>query len=117
MGRVEPLAALGRVTATSAHELGTPLNSVLGYSQLLAEEELPESARESVKIIETQVQRMVDIIHHYLSRTWSALQPHRQINFNELIRETPVLLKPIFQQHGIQATTALAESLPSLKSC
>ena len=28
MGRVEPLAALGRVTATSAHELGTPLNSV-----------------------------------------------------------------------------------------
>ena len=35
MARVEPLAALGRVTGTIAHELGTPLNSVLGYSQLL----------------------------------------------------------------------------------
>jgi len=36
--RVEPLAALGQVTGTIAHELGTPLNSVLGYTQLLAQD-------------------------------------------------------------------------------
>src|SRR5438445_4444996 len=58
MGRVERLAALGRMTGTIAHELGTPLNSVLGYTQLLAQEELSESARRRLTIIETQVQRM-----------------------------------------------------------
>jgi signal transduction histidine kinase len=114
MGRVEPLAALGRVTGTIAHELGTPLNSMLGYSQLLAQEDLPESARESVEIIEAQVQRMVEIIQHYLSRTRGSLPRHRPINIRELVQETLTLLTPVFQQHRVQVTTALAESLPLL---
>jgi len=114
MGRVEPLAALGRITGIIAHELGTPLNSVLGYSELLAREELPDSARESLQIIEAQTRRMVDIIQHYLVYTRGALQKSRPINLNELLRETLVLLKPIFQQHQIQIATALGESLPAL---
>jgi signal transduction histidine kinase len=114
MGRVEPLAALGRVTGTIAHELGTPLNSVLGYSQLLAQEDLSESARESVEIIEAQTQRMVGIIQHYLSRTRGSLPRHRPINLGELVRETLALLAPVFQQHGVRVTTALTESLPLL---
>jgi C4-dicarboxylate-specific signal transduction histidine kinase len=115
MGRIEPLAALGRITGIIAHELGTPLNSVLGYSQLLAQERLPESARDSLKIIEAQVQRMADIIQHYLSRTRRSPQSHRRIDVNALIRETLVLLKPIFHQHRVQVTTALAEALPPLR--
>src|SRR5262249_24327485 len=71
----------------------------------------PESTRDSLKIIETQVQRMVDIIQHYLTRTRRSLQNRRQIDVNELIRETLVLLKPILHQHRVQVTTALAESL------
>jgi len=116
MGRVEPLAALGRITGTIAHELGTPLNSVLGYSQLLAQEELSEGARESLKIIETQVQRMVDIIHHYLSRTRGAVRKYSQVDINELIRETLVLLEPFFRQHRVQANTVLRGALLPLSA-
>jgi signal transduction histidine kinase len=114
MARVEPLAALGRVTGTIAHELGTPLNSVLGYSQLLAQEALSDSARESLSIIESQAHRMIEVIQHYLSHTRGALQRHQQININDLVRETLVLLKPIFRQRRVQVTTALAEALPAL---
>ena len=113
MGRVERLAALGRITGSIAHELGTPLNSVLGYTQLLAQEKLSENARRRVGIIETQVQRMGDIIQHYLSRTRRS--PHNdQININALVEETLVLLDPIFRQHGVQVTTQLTDSLPLL---
>jgi signal transduction histidine kinase len=69
MGRVERLAALGKMTGAIAHELGTPLNSVLGYTQLLAGEDLPESARRRLAVIETQIHRMVEIIQHYLSQS------------------------------------------------
>src|SRR5947209_2042395 len=113
MGRVERLAALGRMTGTIAHELGTPLNSVLGYTQLLAQEELSESARRRLTIIETQVQRMGEIIQHYLFHTRGSPRTGR-ININELVRETLVLLSPIFQQHEVQVTTTLADSLPPL---
>src|SRR5919108_799342 len=111
MGRVERLAALGRITGTIAHELGTPLNSVLGYTHLLRQEELPKSARRRLTIIETQIQRMGEIIQQYLSRT-RGHPPKEPMNINVLIGETLVLLNPIFQQHGVQVTTTLAESLP-----
>ncbi|HXG20859.1 MAG TPA: ATP-binding protein [Methylomirabilota bacterium] len=114
MGRVEPLAALGRITATIAHELGTPLNSVLGYSQLLAQEELSENARECVQIIETQVQRMVEIIHHYLSQTRNAGRRFKPIYLHTLLCETLLLLDPIFRQHHVRVMTRLAEDLPAL---
>jgi C4-dicarboxylate-specific signal transduction histidine kinase len=113
MGRVERLAALGRMTGTIAHELGTPLNSVLGYTQLLAQEELSEDARRRLSIIETQVQRMGAIIQHYLFHTRGSPRTGR-ININELVGETLVLLNPIFQQHEVQVTTTLADSLPLL---
>ncbi|MGE5219961.1 MAG: DUF4118 domain-containing protein, partial [Chloroflexota bacterium] len=66
MGRVERLAALGKMTGAIAHELGTPLNSVLGYTQLLSQEKLSEGGRRRLAIIETQVQRMGEIIQYYL---------------------------------------------------
>ncbi len=113
IGRVERLAALGRMTGTIAHELGTPLNSVLGYTQLLAQEPLSESARRRLNIIETQVQRMEGIIQHYLSHTRGAPRK-RQINVKELVAETLLLLHPIFQQNALQVTTDLAEPLPML---
>jgi signal transduction histidine kinase len=113
MGRVERLAALGRITGTIAHELGTPLNSVLGYTQLLAQEELSEGARRRLNIIETQVQRMGEIIQHYLSRTHDSPRKN-QIHINELVGETLILLNPIFQQHGVHVTTTLGDSLPPL---
>jgi two-component system NtrC family sensor kinase len=114
MARVEPLAALGRMTGSIAHELGTPLNSVLGYSQLLTQEALPDSARESVQIIETQVHRMAEIIQHYLSRTRDAARRYQQLHLNTLVQDTLMLLKPTFQQHHLQVTTVLDAALPSL---
>jgi signal transduction histidine kinase len=112
--RVEPLAALGQVTGTIAHELGTPLNSVLGYTQLLAQDGLTENARRRVEIIRTQVERMVNIIDHYLTHVRSSFQREDRVNMNALIGETLVMLKPIFQQHHVEIRTELAESLPIL---
>ncbi len=115
MARVEPLAALGRITGTIAHELGTPLNSVLGYCQLVEQENLSESTRRRVKIIEGEVQRMADIIQLYLSRARGALPEYSQVNVNELVRETTTLLEPIFQQHALSIELALEDALPQIK--
>lgn len=109
IGRVERLATLGRITGTVAHDLGTPLNSVLGYTQLLAQEDLPERARRRLTIIETQIHRMGEIIQTYLAYT-RGNPPQEKIYINELIRDTLLLLQPVFKQRNVQVSTQLADA-------
>jgi signal transduction histidine kinase len=113
IGRVERLATIGRMTGTVAHDLGTPLNSVLGYTQLLAQEDLPERARRRLAIIETQIHRMGEIIQNYLAYT-RGNPPQEKIFVNELIRDTLLLLQPVFKQRNIEVSTRLADSLPAV---
>jgi len=117
MERVGQAAALGWMTGAIAHELGTPLNSVLGYTQLLAQEDLlPEKARRHAKTIESQVQRMAGIVQYYLDRTRGSTSKRGHVNVNELARETLLLLKPVFAEKNVQVVSQLAESLPSLNA-
>jgi signal transduction histidine kinase len=111
IGPVERLATIGRLTGTVAHDLGTPLNSVLGYTQLLAQEELPERARRRLTIIETQIHRMGEIIQNYLAYT-RGNPPREKIYVNELIRDTLLLLQPVFKQRNLEVTSRLADGLP-----
>ncbi|HEY1268537.1 MAG TPA: ATP-binding protein [Candidatus Binatia bacterium] len=114
-GRVERLAAMGRVTGTIAHELGTPLNSVLGYTELLAQEPLSDIARRRLDVIAAQVQRIVGIIDRHLSRARTSLPKHYRIDLNRTVRETLELFKPIFEQHGVAVAASLARDLPSVR--
>ena len=116
MARVGQVAALSWMTGAIAHELGTPLNSVLGYTQLLAQEELPEKARRHVKTIESQVQRMAAIVQYYLDRTRGSTSKRGLVNLNELVKETLLLLRPVFAEKGVNVIAELAELLPSLNA-
>ncbi len=114
MGRVERFAALGKIAGTIAHEMGTPLNSVLGYAQLLAQDSLSETTRRRAKVIETQIQRMVDIINHYLSLARGYTRRRDRVNVNELVIGTLEMLRPILDQHRVQASAAVTDSLPPI---
>jgi PAS domain S-box-containing protein len=112
MGRVEQRAALGWMTGAIAHELGTPLNSVLGYTQLLAQEELPEKAQRHLKTITSQVQRIAGIVQYYLERTRGSTSKRSQVNLNELISETLLWLNSVFAEKNVRVVTNLDPSLP-----
>jgi signal transduction histidine kinase len=100
----ERLAALGRMAGAIAHEVGTPLTSVLGYTQLLAKEDLSERGRQRVKIIESQVQRMAEIIQTYLARTRGVPSERRTIEANELVRGTIDQLRLMLRRSGHRMT-------------
>jgi signal transduction histidine kinase len=116
VGRVERLAAIGRIAGTIAHDLGTPLNSILGYAQLLQGKDLSADARRCVKIIETQVERMVNIITQHLSKTGYSAAKGVQVELSELAEDTLDLLRPTFQRRGIVVSTQLIGS-PAWVQC
>ena len=51
------LASVGEMASGIAHELNNPLTSIIGFSQLLMERDIPDDIQEDVRVIHSEAQR------------------------------------------------------------
>jgi signal transduction histidine kinase len=88
MVRTEKLAAIGRLSAGLAHEIGNPLSIVLGYVDLLRRADLSTEEREVFsKNSQLELDRIKTLIRQLLDFSRSDnLQEHR-ISVNDLIKQ------------------------------
>jgi signal transduction histidine kinase len=102
LGTQERLAVAGQLTATFAHEVGTPLNLMTGHLQLLdAQKDLPEKTRERLHVIQAQIQRVGDIVRRLLDLTRRP-QLHKQAQlFADLLLDLEQLWTPTLTAHGV----------------
>jgi signal transduction histidine kinase len=116
VGRGERLAALGQMAGTLAHELGTPLNSVLGYIQLLLREDLRSKQREELAIVESQVQRMIDIIRSILDRTRDAPLRRTAVALPALVSEALTLVSAQLSARNLVTRVDVPADLPTVSA-
>jgi two-component system NtrC family sensor kinase len=113
LGQSEKLAALGQVTATMAHQMGTPLNSISGYIQLMLREgNLQTKERERLKIIESQLDRLAESVKNMLSFTRQPKPQLRRLGMNEVLEELIRLSDPWFHARNVKLSTLLSPDLP-----
>jgi signal transduction histidine kinase len=115
LARAERLAAMGELTATIAHEIGTPLNAVAVHLQLLARSGgLTAEDRQRLITIEEQIQRLVTTVQGFLAATRGDARGQELVDLNQLVRGVTDLMAPALEAKGIRVHFALMETLPKI---
>jgi len=112
--RSERLATLGQMAATMAHELGTPLNSILGYTQLLLLDDLAPRQIERLRIVESQVQRMIETIRSVLDRTRDRSARRAQVDVGGLVHDAVTMVDLRLARRGLRADVEVPADLPAI---
>lgn len=89
----EKLAVLGQLTASFAHEIGTPLNAIGGHLSLLRDE-VAEPARPRLSIIEGQVKKITDIVRGFLQSTAKPASQRQLVDPHAVIDKTLGIVRP-----------------------
>jgi len=115
LGQSEKLAAVGEVTAAMAHQIGTPLNSISGYIQLILQDgNLESKDRDRLKIIESQLDRLADSVKNLLSSTRQPKPQLRTLHVNELLEELIHLSEPWFLARSVSVSSQFSPGLPPI---
>jgi len=116
----EKLVAMGQLAAGIAHELNTPLGSILGYTQLLKKELLQQGkSHEYIAIVEDETRRCSKIINDLLSFASQEKCDGETCDINQLlVNITDTFLKCRMQRYGIGINMELQPDLPAVEgSC
>ncbi len=101
--QAERLVIVGRLAAGVAHELGTPLNVIVGHAELLESERLsPEKVQAASTIILAQAAKMIVIIRGLLDFARRGATDKAAVDLAAIARDAAVLLRPTARKNDIE---------------
>lgn len=109
MAQSERLASIGRLVAGAAHELNNPLTAILGYSELISQDQaVPVAPRSFAEKIGQQVRRTKSLVESLLSFAGQASTAKRLTDLNSLVTNACQL-----RSASLPAKTSLVRELQS----
>jgi PAS domain S-box-containing protein len=108
------LASVGEMASGIAHEINNPLTAVIGFAQLLMDNDLPEEIKEDLTIIHKEAQRAAGVARNLLTFARKHAPSKQLANVNSIIEG--VLTLRAYEQNvsNIQIKTKLAPILPEV---
>ena len=114
LARAEQLAAVGQMAASVAHQVGTPLNLISGYVQMLQEDASvdPKTARR-LQIVQEQIGKVASVVRTllYLSKRQENLS---SIAVGAVLSRVADVARPKLDASGISLTLDVAGELPPI---
>lgn len=111
--RAEKMAAAGRLTASIAHEINNPLQSVQNCLHLAGHEDLPpDKRREYFDLARNELERLMKTTQRMLEFYRPGAVKMEQVNILELLQHVLSLTSQQLGQRQIEVKTDLPRSLP-----
>jgi two-component system NtrC family sensor kinase len=108
------LASIGELASGIAHELNNPLTSVIGFSQLLLEEDISPNLKEDIGTIYSEAQRASTIVKNLLTFARKHA-PMRQLSqINNILEDVLKLRSYEHKVNNIELKKRFAADLPEI---
>ena len=92
--QAEKLASVGRLSAGLAHEIGNPIGIVIGYLELLKQEDISAAERdEYIQRTEAEIERINTIIRQLLEVSRPSSSDRKAVSVHQLIHDTASVLR------------------------
>lgn len=108
----EKIAALARLSAGVAHEIGNPLTSISSYVQILKEMKFDDFTKDALNTISKHINRIAHIIRQMSSFSKTKADDIREHIVKELIESTIELVKFDRRTKNIDITLEIPETIP-----
>ncbi|MEX2490575.1 MAG: ATP-binding protein [Nitrospirales bacterium] len=110
--KTERLAELGTLASGMAHEIGTPMNVILGRAELLMRKAKDEPTRKGLETIVTQVERITKIMNQLLSFARKRPSEQRGVDLVGAIGSVLDMLLEKFNNNNIAVIQDYVPDLP-----
>jgi len=108
------LASIGELAAGIAHELNNPLTSIIGFSQLLLDKDVPADIKDDLRIIHSEARRTAEVVRNLLIFARKHTPVKQMVNINSIIEKVLELRAYEQRVSNIQVITRFASDLPEV---
>lgn len=113
--QTEKLSTIGTLVSGVAHELNNPLTGILGFSELILEDQSqPELIKKDIKKIHNEAMRCSKIVRSLLTFARKSKMEKDRMLINEVVQNTVELLEFQIKSANIQLTTDLDRENPQI---
>jgi len=110
--KTERIAELGTLASGMAHEIGTPMNVILGRAEYLMDRVTEEPVKKGLQTIVTQVERITKVMNQLLTFARRKAPERCPLDLRETIEDGMELFQERLARNQIQAELALADNCP-----
>jgi signal transduction histidine kinase len=116
----EKLAVMGQLTASFAHEIGTPLNAMGGHLDLLKNDLVKEGAKEAwmrrLEILRDQLQKIENIVKGFLQSTAKPATQFQLLDLNKVMDKTLQIVSPRLDSLQVRVDKSLDQRLGPVRA-
>ncbi len=112
LARAQQMAAVGQTAASVAHQIGTPLNLISGYVQMVMEEAGEDSRiARRLEIVQEQIRKMTTIVRTMLDHAQRPM-PRQSTSVVQMVERVCEVARPKLDASGVTLKLTTARDVP-----